>query len=221
MRHTTRLAMCSSWPLVAAGIALASVEQFSLSGSDADGYLATIGLNQEGNQTLQGIDRDPANAKLFDYPAYVNPSVPSNIFIYAYNGRMLGVPGEEFGPARWIGFRVSQLKTSPSRTILVTDAGDYDSGYPGNVVFNLEFELQPPVRDPYMPRGRFGSSPTSEEANVHGRHGGDANVLWADMSVDRRPVRLEESMPWESEVLLGDVFDGDEANNDYWDAGFR
>jgi len=52
-----------------------------LSGNDAEGYLATVGLNQEGNQTLAGISRDPADPKFFDYPAYINPSIPANVYI--------------------------------------------------------------------------------------------------------------------------------------------
>ncbi|MEM1166178.1 MAG: hypothetical protein AAGI30_07790 [Planctomycetota bacterium] len=52
-----------------------------LTGDDADGYFAVVGLNQEGNQTLAGISRDPCDVKFFDYPAYVNPNNPNNIYI--------------------------------------------------------------------------------------------------------------------------------------------
>ncbi|MEM7754082.1 MAG: GC-type dockerin domain-anchored protein [Planctomycetota bacterium] len=57
------------------------MQTISLSGSDADGYLATVSINQEGNQTLADISRDPMDAKFFDYPAYVNPVTPENIVI--------------------------------------------------------------------------------------------------------------------------------------------
>ncbi|MEO0477734.1 MAG: DUF1559 domain-containing protein, partial [Planctomycetota bacterium] len=59
---------------------------------------------------------------------------------YAYNGRMLGVPGPT-GPEQWIGFRSSDIK-SPSETILFADAGEYNNTYAGSVVFSLEYEMQ-------------------------------------------------------------------------------
>ncbi|MEO0512564.1 MAG: hypothetical protein AAF108_06660 [Planctomycetota bacterium] len=55
--------------------------EIPLSGIDGDGYFATVGFNQEGNQTLAGISPDPTDPKFFDYPAYVNPLNPANIFI--------------------------------------------------------------------------------------------------------------------------------------------
>ncbi|MEM1330934.1 MAG: hypothetical protein AAGG07_10265 [Planctomycetota bacterium] len=52
-----------------------------MSGSDADGYFATVGFNQEANTALDDIIRNPAGPKFFDYPAYVNPNIPGNIWI--------------------------------------------------------------------------------------------------------------------------------------------
>lgn len=134
---------------------------------------------------------------------------------YAYNGRMLGVPGSD-GPARWIGFRVSQLR-SPTATILVTDSAIHQPGYPGDLVFSLEFELQPPAADTYARRA--GSSPDSSQATVHGRHSGNANTLWADGHVSSEAVRFEQSNDEESRLLLGDIYRGDVPTNEWWDGG--
>jgi len=150
---------------------------------------------------------------LYSFPGF--PKLPP--IDYAYNGRMLGVPGPD-GPARWIGFRISQLR-SPTETVLVTDAGIFQLGYGDGVVFSLEFELQPPVADTYARRA--GSSPDSSQATVHGRHGRNANTLWADGHVASKPVRLEESDDREKRVQLGDLYDGETPNNDWWDGGSR
>ncbi|MEM1210173.1 MAG: hypothetical protein AAGI54_12995 [Planctomycetota bacterium] len=61
--------------------AQAAIQQVSLSGDNAEGYLAIVGVNQEGNQTLDGISNDPTDPKFFDYPAYINPNLPANVFI--------------------------------------------------------------------------------------------------------------------------------------------
>ena len=82
--RVSAVARCAACCIVAVGACTAtaqSTQTISLSGSDGDGYLATVGLNQEGNQTLDNISRDPMDAKFFDYPAYVNPNIPENIFI--------------------------------------------------------------------------------------------------------------------------------------------
>ncbi|MEM1186759.1 MAG: hypothetical protein AAGI53_17375 [Planctomycetota bacterium] len=68
-----------------------TVVEIPLFGSDGDGYLAIVGFNQEGNQSLSGIVRDPGDAKFFDYPAYVNPSVPANIYIMAVEPYRFGL----------------------------------------------------------------------------------------------------------------------------------
>ncbi len=137
---------------------------------------------------------------------------------YAYNGRMLGVPGPS-GPMRWIGFKQSQLNR-PSQTILMTDHGVFDSNYAGNVVFSLEFELQPPVGDTYPPRGASGPvGSLANVATVHGRHHGEghANAVWADGHASTEQIRLEQSTAEEAAVFLGDLYQGPDPNNDWWD----
>ena len=68
----------STVPLAAA---TAQLDSISLSGSDADGYFAVVGLNQEAGVSLAGISRVETSPKFFDYPAYVNPQIPNNIYI--------------------------------------------------------------------------------------------------------------------------------------------
>ncbi|MEN1680584.1 MAG: hypothetical protein AAGJ46_13425 [Planctomycetota bacterium] len=63
----------------------------SLAGGNADGYLAIVGFNQEGNTTLDAISRDPTDAKFFDYPAYVNPTNAANIFIMSVEPYRFGL----------------------------------------------------------------------------------------------------------------------------------
>ncbi|MEM9167823.1 MAG: prepilin-type N-terminal cleavage/methylation domain-containing protein [Planctomycetota bacterium] len=135
---------------------------------------------------------------------------------YAYNGRMLGVPSPRFGPSRWIGFQRSQLR-SPSETILVTDHAIVTSGFSDELIFSLEFELQPPVADSYSLRS--GSGPDSSAATVHGRHSTQANALWADGHVSGEPVRLEESDATERRLLVGDIYEGETPTNEWWDGG--
>jgi len=85
--------------LIAASLSLAAVlpanpiyaAQFGLSGSDADGYFAVVGLNQEGNTALTDIIRDPNDPKFFDYPAYVNPNNTNNIYIMYVEPYMFGL----------------------------------------------------------------------------------------------------------------------------------
>ncbi|MEM8756741.1 MAG: prepilin-type N-terminal cleavage/methylation domain-containing protein [Planctomycetota bacterium] len=134
---------------------------------------------------------------------------------YAYNGRMLGVPSRR-GPSRWVGFKISDLQ-SPSETILIADSAVYDREVSTELRFTIEFEIQPPVADNY--RLRAGSSPDSSEASVHGRHKAAANALWADGHASTKPIRLEESDANERRLLLGDLFEGETANNRWWDGG--
>ncbi|MEM9083987.1 MAG: type II secretion system protein [Planctomycetota bacterium] len=150
---------------------------------------------------------------LYSAPTFL-PQLPA--IDYAYNGRMLGIPSPQEGPARWIGFRLSQLRNI-SQTILIADSAITDNDYPGDLRFTLEFELQPPVADTYSERA--GSSPDSSGGTVHGRHRANANALWADGHVDSRLVRLEESNDQDKRLLIGDIFEGPEANNDFWDGG--
>ncbi|MEM8756742.1 MAG: GC-type dockerin domain-anchored protein [Planctomycetota bacterium] len=83
MRQFTLTAVSSAAAVSAAcgTVSAQDIVSFEVSGTDADGYLATVALNQEGNQTLDNIDRNPLNEKFFDYPAYVNPNIPTNIWI--------------------------------------------------------------------------------------------------------------------------------------------
>ena len=76
------------WPI---GVASAQLDAVSISGSDGQGYFATVGFNQEGNQTLAGISRSPSDPKFFDYPAYVNPAVPTNIWIMSVEPYRFGL----------------------------------------------------------------------------------------------------------------------------------
>lgn len=81
-RRITRIAASTAATLICTAPAVGqTMVSFDLSGVDADGYLATVNLNQEGNQTLDNIDRNPGNAKFYDYPAFVNPDQPDNIYI--------------------------------------------------------------------------------------------------------------------------------------------
>ena len=159
---------------------------------------------------------DPPEQYLADLYSFSGfPKLPP--IDYAFNGRMLGVPGPD-GPARWIGFRLSQLR-SPSETVLIADSAIYIPSFFDALIFSLEFELQPPVADTYF--ARAGSSPDSSEATVHGRHKGNANALWADGRASSEAVRLGASAPDEQELFLGDLFQGDTPNNDWWDGGIR
>ncbi|MEM6259887.1 MAG: DUF1559 domain-containing protein [Planctomycetota bacterium] len=141
---------------------------------------------------------------------------------YAYNGRMLGAPGPPYGFATWSGFRLSAIK-QPSETLLFADAGVYDPGYAGNVVFELEFEIQQPVPYSTPPYTTVGRGTTSASPTVHGRHKGKtANVAWADGHASNETVRFD--VHTEDRYLqtnLGDLYEGDTPNNDWWDGGIR
>ena len=136
---------------------------------------------------------------------------------YAYNGRMLGIPGPD-GPARWIGFRLSRLR-SLTTTILTVDHAILVEGFGDGLVFSLEFELDPPVADTYAPRA--GASVDSSGASVHARHRGASNVLWGDGHVSAKQVRFEAVRDDERDAGVGDLFGGSEPNNDWWDGGIR
>lgn len=82
--------------------ALGQTVSVSLSGEEAEGYFATIGLNQEGNQTLAGISRNPADPKFFDYPAYINPLIPTNVYIMYVEPYRFGLPYPD--PLHPVGF---------------------------------------------------------------------------------------------------------------------
>lgn len=140
---------------------------------------------------------------------------------YAFNGGMLGIPDAVVGGARWHPYRLTDIR-NPSATILYTDAGKWHPLFAGNVVVNDRYQLQPPMPDTSPLRhSRPRTVPfNSSLATVHARHSGNANVAWADGHVDSRRVRFEGARDVEAEALLGDVFDGDAPNNDWWDGGY-
>ncbi len=74
---------------LSAGPVLAA--SFDITGSDADGYFAIVGFNQEGNTTTGGISNDPNDPKFFDYPAYVNPNNTNNIYIMSVEPYKFGL----------------------------------------------------------------------------------------------------------------------------------
>ncbi|MEM6332170.1 MAG: PEP-CTERM sorting domain-containing protein [Planctomycetota bacterium] len=70
----------------------AALTSIPLAGTGADGYFAVVNVNQEAaiggttgldpiDNTPVGISDDPADAKFFDYPAYINPLNPNAIYI--------------------------------------------------------------------------------------------------------------------------------------------
>ncbi|MEM9703434.1 MAG: PEP-CTERM sorting domain-containing protein, partial [Planctomycetota bacterium] len=63
----------------------------NLSGSNADGYLAVVNINQEPNQGLGDLISDPSDPKFFDYPSYVNPENPANIFVMIVEPYVFGL----------------------------------------------------------------------------------------------------------------------------------
>lgn len=164
---------------------------------------------------------DPPSQYVQDLPNMFGlPNLPP--IDYAYNGRMLGKPTRDasgnYISARWLGFRLSEIRQA-STTVMITDAGIYNGSYSGDVVFSVEFELQPPIPHPLAGAGQ--PWPNSSQATVHGRHGGNANAAWADGRASNEKVRLEESNANEVEALLGDLYEDDDPNNDWWDGGIR
>ncbi|MEM6459516.1 MAG: DUF1559 domain-containing protein [Planctomycetota bacterium] len=159
------------------------------------------------------FDIDPV---VFAYYAVIKPLIAFPAIDYAYNGRMLGRPGPPSGNATWTGFRISEIR-SPSRTVLFADAGFYIPGSDNVVAFTSEYEMMQPV--PFAaPSGR---GTDSSQPNVHGRHKNQtANVAWADGRASSEQVRFEiHTDDFYLEVNLGDLYEGDTPNNDWWDAG--
>lgn len=77
--------------VVAASTALSHAATIDLAGDEADGYLAIVNFNQEGNTTLSAIESDSTDPKFFDYPAYVNPVNTQNIFIMSVEPYRFGL----------------------------------------------------------------------------------------------------------------------------------
>ncbi|MEM9345566.1 MAG: DUF1559 domain-containing protein [Planctomycetota bacterium] len=141
---------------------------------------------------------------------------------YAYNGRMLGVPGPVLGNASWLGFRLSAIQNLTG-TLMFADAGTYAPGFSENVVFSLEYELEQPVPYTTPPYTTIGRGTTSGSPTVHGRHKGKtANAVWADGHAGSEAVRFD--VHTEDRYLqtnLGDLYEGDTPNNDWWDGGIN
>lgn len=117
--------------------ARAEIREVSLSGSDGEGYLALVGFNQEGNTTLDGLNRNPGDAKFFDYPAYVNPDIPSNIYVMSVEPYRFGLsfpdPLHPTGPAAFAEVGDLQPAGTPGATFIEAitedaDFADFDLG---------------------------------------------------------------------------------------------
>ncbi|MEM6332169.1 MAG: PEP-CTERM sorting domain-containing protein [Planctomycetota bacterium] len=77
--------------LAATGTHETHAGSIDLSGTNAEGYYAVVNINQEPNQTLSGISGDPNDPKFFDYPAFVNPENPNNVFVMAVEPYRFGL----------------------------------------------------------------------------------------------------------------------------------
>ncbi|MEM8783552.1 MAG: hypothetical protein AAGE65_11950 [Planctomycetota bacterium] len=117
--------------------AAAEVQELALSGTDGDGYLALAGLNQEGNTALNGLNRNPGNAKFFDYPAYVNPNIPSNVYVMSVEPYRFGLsfpdPLHPTGPGVFADVGDLQPAGTPGATFIEAltedaDFADFDLG---------------------------------------------------------------------------------------------
>ncbi|MEM1097182.1 MAG: hypothetical protein AAGH92_00195 [Planctomycetota bacterium] len=117
--------------------AWAEIRELSLSGSDGDGYLAVVGFNQESNTTLDGLSRESGDAKFFDYPAYVNPDVPSSVYVMSVEPYRFGLsfpdPLHPTGPG--VFEEVGELESAgtPGATFIEAltedaDFADFDLG---------------------------------------------------------------------------------------------
>ncbi|MEM7577759.1 MAG: DUF1559 domain-containing protein [Planctomycetota bacterium] len=143
---------------------------------------------------------------------------------YGYNGKMLGEPSVQFGPARWEGFRQISIE-DPAGTLAFADAGTYDNNFEGEVVVNFEFEINPAVDSTYPPRVANGAGPLAQPT-IRGQHAGNANVAWLDGHGSSEEVKYDFAGgafadPKYERVRLGTVYDGDTPNNDWWDGGFN
>ncbi|MEM1108338.1 MAG: prepilin-type N-terminal cleavage/methylation domain-containing protein [Planctomycetota bacterium] len=158
-------------------------------------------------------------------PAYIQAQTISFSSIdYGYNGRMLGVgltlPG--LAPnAVWRGFRLSDIRNTGD-TILFADAGIYSPFFRNNVVFSLELEMQQPVSF-VISSGGISRGTTSASPTIHGRHAGQtANAAWADGHASNEQVRFDvHTDPRFVDNNLGDLFEGNTPNNDWWDGGIQ
>ncbi|BAM04634.1 PEP-CTERM sorting domain-containing protein [Phycisphaera mikurensis] len=77
--------------LVLAPAAAAAPTGFGLTGSDAEGYFAVVGFNQEGGIQPSDLSRDPASPKFFDYPSYANPSIAANTYVFSVEPYRFGL----------------------------------------------------------------------------------------------------------------------------------
>lgn len=126
--------------LVLAISGYASAASVDLAGTNADGYLAIAGFNQEGG-VLTDISRDTANAKFFDYPAYANPDGSDRYFVMSVEPYRFGLDyPEPLHPAGG-GFQsvgALQPAGTPGATFIeaVTEDADFQSTDIGQIDFD-------------------------------------------------------------------------------------
>ena len=118
----------------------ASAASVDLAGTDADGYLAIAGFNQESG-VLTDISRDTADAKFFDYPAYANPDGSERYFVMSVEPYRFGLDyPDPLHPAGG-GFQsVGALQPvgTPGATFIeaVTEDADFESTDIGQIDFD-------------------------------------------------------------------------------------
>ncbi len=122
---------------VVALLAAAEPQPLDLVGNDGDGYLAVVGANQEPNQSLDDISRDPNSPKFFDYPAYINPQTSANIYILSVEPYRFGLsypdPLHPTGPGAFAPVGTLQSTGTPGATFIEgvnedADFADFDLG---------------------------------------------------------------------------------------------
>ncbi|MEM9790725.1 MAG: hypothetical protein AAF842_10000 [Planctomycetota bacterium] len=133
-----RLSLTLGLACLVTNVVDATTQQISLSGDDAEGYFALVGVNQEGSTTLGDISRDPTDPKFFDYPAYVSPTDPNNIWIMYVEPYMFGLDYPEMlhptGPGNFVSVGTLQPAGTPGATFIEgvsedADFGDFDIGF--------------------------------------------------------------------------------------------
>ncbi|MEM7563139.1 MAG: VPLPA-CTERM sorting domain-containing protein [Pseudomonadota bacterium] len=111
--------------MVLPGSAIAA--SVSLSGNNADGYLAVVGVNQEFGIDLSDISRDINDPKYFDYPIYVNPSIPTNAYIMVVEPYRFGLsfpdPLHPIGPGSFLSVGNLQPASACDGFASCADAG--------------------------------------------------------------------------------------------------
>jgi hypothetical protein len=146
--HTTVAAVLIGFALSSSAIA----GSVSLSGGNAEGYFAIVGVNQDAG-TLDAINRDPDDRKFLDYPAYVNPNDPSKIYLMSVEPYRFGLsypdPWHPTGPGTFASVGTLQPAGTPGASFIdgVTedaDFHDFDIGtisYPDELVSGSGTEI--------------------------------------------------------------------------------